>query len=88
MTGQLYEITRAEAHPNHTVTITWADGATAVVDFLPFFDRGGWFSPLRDGDYFAANMITLPDGAGLTWPEEIDFSADWLRRQAFPFGVG
>jgi hypothetical protein len=32
-------------------------------------------------------MIVLPAGAGLTWPEEIDYSADFLRKIAFPNGV-
>lgn len=83
----LFDITHAVAHPDHTVTITWSDGACGVVDFLPIIDRGGWFTPLRDGDYFVATMIVLPDGAGLTWPEEIDYSADFLRQVAFPNGV-
>ena len=83
----LYEIVSAEAHPDHTVTITWSDGARAVVDFLPMIDRGGWFTPLRDPDYFVSTMVLLPGGVGLTWPEEIDYSADFLRADAFPFGV-
>jgi hypothetical protein len=83
----LFELAGAIAHPDHTVTITWSDGAVAVVDFLPVIDRGGWFTPLRDGDYFATTMIVLPAGAGLTWPEEIDYSADFLRRLAFPDGL-
>jgi hypothetical protein len=82
----LFEITEAVAHADHTVTITWSDGVRGVVDFLPIIDRGGWFTPLRDGDYFVANMILLPDGTGLTWPEEIDYSADGLRHAAFPHG--
>lgn len=88
MTGPLFAIASAEAHPDHTITITWTDGARAVVDFLPFFDRGGWFSPLRDPDWFVANMILLDGGRGLTWPEEINYSADLLRSEAFPFGGG
>jgi hypothetical protein len=84
----LYEIVDAVAHPDHTVSITWSDGARGVVDFLPIIDRGGWFTPLRDPEYFVAEMIRLPDGIGLTWPEEIDFSADGLRRAAFPNGIG
>lgn len=79
----LYELTEAVAHPDHTVTITWSDGTVAVVDLLPVIDRGGWFTPLRDGDYFAATMVVLPNGTGLTWPEEIDHSADFLRTLAF-----
>jgi hypothetical protein len=83
----LFEITEAIARPDHTVEIIWSDGTRAAVDFLPIIDRGGWFTPLRDGDYFVANMIMLPAGAGLTWPEEIDYSADFLRLVAFPYGA-
>lgn len=83
----LYEIIDAVAQPDHTVTITWADGLRGVVDFLPVIDRGGWFTPLRDGDYFVSTMTVLEGGAGLTWPEEIDYSADFLRKLAFPDGL-
>jgi Protein of unknown function (DUF2442) len=83
----LHEIATAVANADLTVTITWADGVSAEVDFLPLIDRGGWFSPLRDPDYFIATMIVLPDGRGLTWPAEIDYSADFLRKVAFPFGL-
>jgi hypothetical protein len=84
---RLFDIARAVASADHTVAITWSDGASAVVDFLPIIDRGGWFTPLRDGDYFASTMVVLDDGAGLTWPEEIDYSADFLRTVAFPNGL-
>jgi hypothetical protein len=83
----LFEIARAIANPDHSVEITWADGVSGIVDFLPIIDRGGWFTPLRDGDHFAASMVTLPGGKGLTWPEEIDYSADFLRQMAFPDGL-
>ena len=83
----LHEIVDAVARLDHTVTITWSDGVCGVVDFLPIIDRGGWFTPLRDPDYFVSTMIMLPGGAGLTWPEEIDYSADGLRQAAFPNGI-
>ncbi len=83
----LFELTGAVAHPDHTVALTWSDGASGVIDFLPIIDRGGWFTPLREGDYFAATMLTLPEGAGVTWPEEINYSADFLRQVAFPNGL-
>ncbi len=85
---RLFDIASAIAHPDHTVSLTWTDGVSATVVFLPIIDRGGWFTPLRDGDYFVASMVVLPDGAGLTWPEEIDYSADFLRRAAGQFGAG
>ena len=83
----LYEIVEAIPQTDHAVSITWSDGMYGVVDFLPIIDRGGWFTPLRDADYFVSTMIILPGGAGLTWPEEIDYSADGLRRDAFPNGM-
>jgi hypothetical protein len=55
--------------------------------FPAIIDRGGWFTPLRDGDYFAATMLRLAGGAGVTWPEEITYSADFLRQVAFPNGL-
>jgi hypothetical protein len=84
---RFFDISDAVAHADHTVAITWSDGVTGVIDFLPIIDRGGWFTPLRDGDYFVTTMMVLPKGAGLTWPEEIDYSADFLRQVAFPHGV-
>lgn len=83
----LFEIASAVANPDHTVFITWSDGVAGVVDFLPIIDRGGCFTPLREGAYFVSTMVLLPSGAGLTWPEEIDYSADFLRRVAFPNGL-
>jgi hypothetical protein len=83
---RLFEITAAVAHADHTVAITWSDGVRGAVDFLPIIDRGGRLTPLRDGDYFVATMQRLPAGPGLTWPEEIDYSADFLRQVAFPNG--
>lgn len=80
---RLFDITGAVAYPDHTVRVTWSDGLSGVVDFLPIIDRGGWFTPLREGDYFVTTMVVLADGAGLTWPEEIDYSADFLRQVAF-----
>jgi Protein of unknown function (DUF2442) len=81
----LHEITDAVAHPNHTVTITWADGARCVVDFMPFIERGELFTALQEPDYFTREMsIMRGGGGGLTWPNEVDFSADGLRHDAFP----
>lgn len=80
----LYEITAAVAHPDHTVTITWADGRNGVVDFTPFIAKGNLFAALQEADYFVREMRVLRDGIGLTWPNEVDFSSDGLRQDAFP----
>lgn len=82
----LHEITNAIAHPNHSVTITWADGLRGVVDFMPFIQRGALFATLQEPDFFVREMRVLPNGIGLTWPDEVDFSADALRLDACPCG--
>ena len=79
----LYEITEAVPHPDHTVTVTWSDGVRANVSFTPFLEKGGVFEVLKDPDYFVREMRLLRDGIGLSWPNEVDFSADGLRHDAF-----
>jgi hypothetical protein len=80
----LYEIAQAVPHPDHTVTVTWSDGARANVSFAPFLEKGGLFEALKDPHYFVREMRLLPHGIGLAWPNEVDFSADGLRQDAFP----
>jgi hypothetical protein len=80
----LYEITSAVAHANHTVTIAWSDGVHSTVNMTPFIAKGGLFSALQDPVYFVENMHLLPGGIGISWPNEIDFSADGLRYDSFP----
>ena len=80
----LYRITHAVAHPNHTLTVTWSDGVSAVVDMSPVIARGNVLSAMRDADYFVGKMRIATDRLGLEWPNRIDFSADGLRFRAFP----
>ena len=39
-----FDIVEAVAAADHVVAITWSDGVSGVVDFLPIIDRGGWFT--------------------------------------------
>ena len=55
-----------------------------VVDFNPFIARGALFAALGDPAYFVREMRIMRGGLGLTWPNEVDFSADGLRHDAFP----
>ncbi len=80
----LSRITNAVAHSDHTVTVTWSDGAQATVDLTRFIARGGLFAELDDPKWFVREMRILPAGIGLAWPNELDFSADGLRQDAFP----
>ena len=80
----LYEIAHAEPRPDHTVAITFSDGMSAVVDFSPVIERGELFATLADARFFVREMKVLPGGIGLAWSDELDFSADGLRRDASP----
>ncbi len=80
----LYRIEKAVAHADHTVTITWSDGVTAIVDMSPVVAKGEVFAPMRDATYFVENMRVAPDRLGIEWPNRVDFSADGLRFRAFP----
>ena len=80
----LYEIRSATPHPDHTVTITWTDGRQGMVNFAPFIARGALFAALAEPGYFVREMRILRGGIGLAWPNELDFSADGLRCDAFP----
>ena len=84
----LHKIVAAAARLDHTVAITWADGTRGVVDIAPYIARGGLFATLDDADYFVREMRVLPGGIGLTWPHEVDFSADGLREEARVLSAG
>jgi hypothetical protein len=80
----LYRITDATAHPDHTVTVTWSDGVTAVVDLSPVVAKGNVFAPMENAAWFVEHMRIATDRLGLEWPNRVDFSADGLRFRAFP----
>jgi hypothetical protein len=81
----LYRIENATAHPDRTVTVTWSDGVSAVVDLAPVIAKGPVFAALRDDPhYFVERMRIADDRLGLEWPNRVDFSADGLRFRAFP----
>jgi hypothetical protein len=80
----LYRINSAIAHPDHTVTVTWSDGVTAVVDLSPVIAKGNVFAPTQDAAYFVTKMQVAADRLGLEWPNRVDFSADGLRFRVFP----
>ena len=75
----LYRIDNAIAQPDHTVTVTWSDGVTAVVDLASVIDKGRVFAAIREPGYFVDHMRVAGDRLGLEWPNRVDFSADGLR---------
>jgi hypothetical protein len=80
----LYRIANAVAHLDHSVTVSWSDGVTAVVNLSPVIANGTVFAPMRDAAYFVGKMRVAPDRLGIEWPNRVDLSADGLRFRAFP----
>ena len=77
-------IKRARARPNHTVEIEWKDGGRAVVDFSTTLKKGGVFAALADKNFFVKKMSVGGGGDWLSWPGNVDFSADSLWYRAHP----
>ena len=77
----LATIKAAKARPDHTVEIEWGDGSRSVVDFAPTITKGGVFAALADMDFFVTRLSIGDDGDWLSWPGDLDFSADslWFR---------
>src|SRR3954452_10863329 len=85
----LYRIDNAIAYRDHTVTVTWSDGVTAVVDLAPVIAKGRVFEAMREPEYFVERMRIADDRLGLEWPNRVDFSADGLRfRATLLYGSG
>ncbi len=77
-------IKRAEARPDYTVEIEWGDGSHSIVDFAPTIKIGGVFAALADRDFFVNRLSIGGDGDWLSWPDELDFSADSLWYRSHP----
>ena len=75
---------RAKAQPDDTVEIEWNDGTRSVVNFESTIEKGGVFAALGDKDFFVNRLSIGGDGDWLSWPGDIDFSADSLWYRSHP----
>jgi hypothetical protein len=67
---------------DHSVTLTWANGAQTRSDFAHLVGKGV-FAPLADKATF--NQVRVGEGGrSLGWPGDLDFCADALWFQAHP----
>ena len=77
-------IEEAEARPDYKVEIHWGDSSRSVVDFAPTIRKGGVFAALADKEIFVGRLSVGGDGDWLSWPGDIDFSADSLWYRSHP----
>lgn len=61
-----------------TLVISWADGTTATVDLTGVIASFKPFAPLADAELFRQARVIV-HGAGIGWPNGLDYSADSLR---------
>lgn len=80
----LHRIASAKARPDFTVEIVWDDGTRSVARFADIIARGGVAKPLADPSFFVERMAIGGIGDWLSWPDEVEFSADGLWYKAFP----
>ena len=80
----LATIKAAMARPDYTVEIEWDDGSRSVVDFAPTIEKDGVFAALAEEDFFVTRLTIGGDGDWLSWPDDIDFSADSLWYRSHP----
>ncbi|MBE7532326.1 MAG: DUF2442 domain-containing protein [Chloroflexi bacterium] len=64
------------------MTITFADGRTAEMDFAhKLIERGGVFKPLEDVSFFARVHVD-PEVGTLIWRNDVDLDPDVLHSEA------
>ncbi|HOY66622.1 MAG TPA: DUF2442 domain-containing protein [Candidatus Ozemobacteraceae bacterium] len=77
-------LTAIKAMPNFKMRLTFLNGATYVVDFLPLFEESKGLAPLRNQKAFADAMMD-EWGWEIEWPAfDIQIGADtlWMDAQA------
>ena len=77
MTHAIHRVTSFEVVGPHTLAVTFADGVTRTIDFLPVL-RGELYGPLREPGLF--KLVELdPDVHTLVWPNGADFDPATLH---------
>lgn len=77
----LHDIVRASYQGDYRIELTFDNGDSGVVDFLPYLQRGGVFERFRDIDFFREFRVDFELGT-LTWAGEIDVAPETLYAQA------
>lgn len=77
MNHAIHRVITFEIVGPHSIAVTFADGLTQTIDFLPVL-RGELYGPLRDLDLF--KQVTLdPEVHTLAWPNGADFDPATLH---------
>jgi hypothetical protein len=78
-------ITAVEPLVPPILRITLNTGEQLDVNLQPLVDKGGIFARLADYEYLRQCEI-MEGGHFLAWPEDLDISAESLKRRGTPIG--
>jgi hypothetical protein len=77
----LKDVISARYKGEYKIEVTFEDGATGVVDFEKYLEKGGVFNKFKDKDFFKRFSINEELGV-LTWEDEIDIAPETLYAEA------
>lgn len=80
----MHRITHAQANPDFSVDLSFADGRQARVDLSEVVQSAAVAAPFRDPAGFVRGLTIVEGGDVLRWSDQFELHADSLRYRAFP----
>ncbi len=77
MTHEIHRVTSFTIVGPHTLAVTFADGLTRTIDFLPVL-KGEFYGPLREPGFFKLVVLDA-EVHTLVWPNGADFDPATLH---------
>lgn len=77
MSHAIHRVSSFEIVGPHTLAVTFADGLTRTIDFLPIL-KGELYGPLREEEFFKRVKLD-PEIHTLVWPNGADFDPATLH---------
>ena len=75
------DVISASYKGEYNIEVTFEDGATGIVDFSKYLEKGGVFNKFKDIEFFKTFTINEDLGV-LTWGDEIDIAPETLYVEA------
>ncbi|MCK5146708.1 DUF2442 domain-containing protein [bacterium] len=73
----LVDVVKAEYCEKYKIEIIFDDGASGVVDFSQYLEKGGVFEKFKNIEFFKSFYVD-PEVGVLTWQNEIDIAPETL----------
>ena len=77
----LKDVISASYKGGYKIEVTFEDGATGIVDFEEYLEKGGVFNKFKDIEFFKKFSINEELGV-LAWADEIDIAPETLYAKA------